>query len=234
VRQGRKANPRTAHMTENDLRFPAAIRDIWSGLRSEIMWLHGRWIIYRQLYGTSPSRLEILNTSASTFFNILQFALLHDVQLSLSKIGDRAGSGSRKNMTLDALKQQLEEVGELQVVAKVTPLLKTYDTSCEKVRNRRNKWIAHFDLQTMLASKVTPLEGPSRAEIETALKALREVMNCVELHYTNSQTAYEHFMMTHDGEALLFMLMRGIRYKELVDEGVVDFDDIRKRFPGGD
>jgi hypothetical protein len=220
-------------MSEVSPRFPAAIKELWSRLTSEVAWLHARWIIYRQLYGTSPARVAMLNSSAATFSHILQFTLLHDVQLSLSKLGDPVGKGARKNMTLHALKQQLEEAGEVSVSAKVAPLLAAYDVACEKLRHRRNKWIAHFDLQTMLASKATPLEGPSRDEIENALKALREVMNCVELHYTDSQTAYEHFIMDHDGEQLLLMLMRGTRYKELVKEGVIDFDDLRKRFPGG-
>jgi hypothetical protein len=220
-------------MSEVDPRFPAAIKDIWEGLNSEVVWLHGRWIIYRQLYGTSPARVEMLNSAASTFAYVLQFTLLHDVQLSLSKLGDPAGSGSGKNMTLAALKEQLERAGQLQLVAKVTPLLAAYEVACKKVRHRRDKWIAHLDLQTMLASKATPLEGPSREEIETALHALREVMNCVEKHYTGSQMAYEHFIMNHDGEALIFMLMRGTRYEELVTEGVIAFDDLHERFPGG-
>jgi len=120
--------------------------------------------------------------------------MLQDVQLSLSKLGDPAGSGSRTNMTLDALIRALETLKETEVVAKAKPLVGAYDAACEKLRDRRNKSIAHFDLQTILASKVTPLTGPSREEIEAALHALREAMNCIELHYIESQTAYEHFI----------------------------------------
>lgn len=192
--------------------------------------MHGRWIIYRQLYGTSQEHIDILNRSASTFFNVIQKTMLHDVQLSLSKLGDPAGSGKRKNLTLAALVLELEDTGENLVVSKLVPLLKNFDDACKNLRHRRNKWIAHFDLETMLQSKVKPLEGPSRAEIETALAALRDVMNCVELHYTESQTAYEHFIMNNDGEYLISTLKQGLRYRELVKEKVIAHDDLRKNF----
>jgi hypothetical protein len=213
-------------MTEVDPRLPTAIHDLWSALKSEVIWLHGRWIIYRQLYGTSSERVDLLNRSASTFFYILQMTLLHEVQLSLSKLGDPAGSGARRNMTLDALVEQLEDAGQAAVAAEIRPLVAVYHASCKKLRHRRNKSIAHFDLDTMLAAKVTPLEGPSRAEIEAALDALRQVMNHVELHYTQFQTAYEHFIMTHDGDQVITTLARGLRYGELVQEGVIGIGDL--------
>lgn len=219
-------------MAHVDPRFPTAIRELWSGLKSEVIWVHGRWIMYRQLYGTSAQRVDVLNRSASTFFNVLQKVLLQDVQLSLSKLGDPAGSGSRTNMTLDALIKALEDLKETEVVSKAKPLVEAYDAACEKLRCRRNKSIAHFDLKTMLASKVTPLTGPSRAEIEGALRALREAMNCIELRYIDSQTAYEHFIMSHDGDHLISTLMQGLRYRELVQNRKIPHDDLRSGFKG--
>lgn len=55
-------------------------------------------------------------------------------------------------------------------------------------------------------------------------------MNCVELHYTESQTAYEHFIMNNDGEYLISILKQGLRYRELVKEKVIAHDDLRKNF----
>ena len=217
-------------MSTVDPRIPLPIHDLWATLQREVVWLHGRWIIYRQLYGTSPERIDILNRSASTFFNVLQENLLREVQLSLSKLGDPAGSGTRTNLTLEALVEQLANAGEITVVAKLRPLVATFDGACAKLRHRRNKWIAHFDLKTMIDSKVSPLEGPSRREIEAALAALREAMNCVQLFYTGSQMAYEHFSINNDGEHLLSVLKQGLRYRQLVIERVVPHDDLRKNF----
>jgi hypothetical protein len=216
-----------------DPRFPASIQELWAELHSDVVWLHGRWIIYRQLFGTSKERVDLLNESAGTVTWILQERLLHDVQLSLSKIGDPAGSGAKTNLTLRRLEAELRASGEVELATELAPLLKQFDDSCARLRHRRNKWIAHSDLATKLAARATPLSGPSRNEIEIALAALRNVMNCAQLHYTESQTGYEHFMMDSDGSFLLTTLAEGKRYRELVAEGKIPSDDFRRRFPGG-
>jgi hypothetical protein len=217
-------------MAETDFRFPSEINDLWIAIKAEVVWLHGRWIIYCQLYGTSQERINILNRSASTFFQILQESLLRDVQLSLSKLGDAAGHGERTNLTLAKLVAELEGIGEDLLTSKLELKLKTFDEACRRLRHRRNKWIAHYDLNTMLQSKVNPLEGPSRTEIETALDALRDLMNCVELHFTEAQTMYEQFIMNNDGNYLISILEQGLRYRELVNEKVIAHDDMRKNF----
>jgi hypothetical protein len=219
-------------MATVDPRYPRQIHTLWTTLDREITWLHGRWIIYRQLFGTNKERVELLNESAGTFFNVLQDVLLHDVQLSLSKLGDPAGSGSRENMTLEALHQVLQASGEMLVADKMKASMQKFETACVKIRHRRNKWIAHFDRSTMLNDDVIPRMGPSREEIENALEALREAMNCISLHYAETTIGYEHFSMQADGEALIQSLRRGLRYRELVTESVVARDDYRKRFNG--
>lgn len=163
---------------------------------------------------------------------MLQDVLLHDIQLSLSKIGDPAGSGNRENMTLASLHKILLDAGEVAAADKMNAALQKFADACVKVRNRRNKWIAHFDRSTMLNQHLTPRVGPSREEIENALAALREAMNCVSLHYTDTMIAYEHFSMQADGEALVHNLRRGLRYTELVDAQAIPRDDYRKRFRG--
>jgi AbiU2 len=222
-------------MTTPDPRYPSEIHELWVTLKAEVVWLHGRWIIYRQLYGTSQEHIDVLNRSASTFFNVLQKSLLNDVQLSISKLGDPAGTGTRRNLTLSALLGELERIGEKSLVGKLSAAILSFDAACTKLRHRRNKWIAHFDLNTMIGSKVAPLEGPSRDEIEAALDALREAMNCVELHYTESQTVYEQFVMNNDGRHLISTLEQGLRYRDLVKEKVIAHDDLLDHFkPGSD
>ena len=219
-------------MTTVDPRYPVQIHTLWTSLDREITWLHGRWIIYRQLFGTNRERVDLLNESAGTFFNALHNVLLHDVQLSLSKLGDPAGSGSRKNMTLKALHQQLQASGEALAADKMKASMQKFAVACVKIRHRRDKWIAHFDRSTMLNDDVIPRMGPSREEIESALEARREAINCISFHYTGTTMRYEHFSMQADGEALIQSLRRGLRYRELVNEGAVTRDDYRKRFNG--
>jgi len=206
----------------------AAIDDVWRAIDYEVTWLHGRWAIYRQLYGTSEARVNVLNRSAGTFAHVLQDVLLDDVQLGLAKLGDpattRIQGATVENLTLRNLCQLVTASGA--IVTELPPLLATYDNACIKARERRNKRIAHFDMQTMLKAKAS-LRGPSREEIELALKAVRSVMNRISLHFTGTQTAYELIVLDSDGDSLIGTLKRGLRYRELVKDGAIPHDDLQ-------
>jgi len=209
--------------------FPEKIEKIWSILNHEVQWLHGRWQLYCQLYGTSQERVDVLNYSAASFFGVSQEVMLNDVQLGISKLGDPAKSGKNSNMTLFQLLEKIKKSGELVLANKLEPHLKSFSEACFKVRRRRNKWIAHFDYKTMKKGAFKR-EGPSQKEIEIALKALRNVMNCVSVHYYSMTIAYEHFYLQADGETLLKVLMQGLRYKELVEKKDIESSDFRNRF----
>jgi len=145
------------------------IDDVWRSIDYEVSWLHGRWAIYRQLYGTSEARIDMLNRSAGTFAHMLQDVLLDDVQLGLAKLGDpattRVKGAAVENLTLSNLCQLVTAAGTL--ATELPLLLATYADASANARERRNKRIAHFDLETMLRRKAS-LQGPSRTEIETA------------------------------------------------------------------
>lgn len=61
-------------MSERNIQFPVRLANIFEKLKSEVIWLHGQWIIYRQLFGTSEERINLLNDSAP-FFSSLSTAL---------------------------------------------------------------------------------------------------------------------------------------------------------------
>ncbi len=206
------------------------IDELWRAIDYEVTWLHGRWTIYRQLYGTSPDRVDVLNKAAGTFAAMLQDVLLEDVQLGLAKLGDpaasRVGRETFENLTLRTLSEKVIATGAL--VAELPLLIGAYDSACVKIKERRNKRIAHFDLNTMLKKSEASLPGPSRAEIESALDALRKFMNCISLHFTGNNVAYEEVILNSDGDSLISVLKKGLRYRELVRAGEITHDDLRK------
>lgn len=203
------------------------IDDVWRAIDYEVSLLHGRWIIYRQLYGTDEGRIDVLNHAAGTFAHMLQEVLLDSVQLGLAKLGDpatiRVRSSAVENLTLANLCELITSSGEL--IIDLPPLLTSYNTACTKIRKRRHKRIAHFDLETMLKPKAS-LQDPSRAEIEAALKALRNVMDCISFHYTGTRTDYAITILHGDGESLIAMLKGGLRYWEMVKDGAISVDDL--------
>ncbi len=64
--------------------------------------------------------------------------------------------------------------------------------------------------------------------IDDALEMVRDYMNGIEQHYTESEYAYEHFIMSSDANALVSMLKYGLRYEELLRDHTISFDDWHK------
>ncbi len=58
---------------------------------------------------------------------------------------------------------------------------------CDTIRTRRNKRIAHFDLNTSIQLRTDPLPGVSRQMIEDVLAGLRKYMNTIEGYYCQSE-----------------------------------------------
>lgn len=214
--------------TSNKSNVPTQFIAIYDELRSEITWLHGRWLTYRELFAENPQRIELLNESAGTFFYIIEDVLLDEVQISLSKLTDPASSGKHDNLSLEQLQSHLQLHGDATLAAECRAILDKLHSQCQVFRVRRHKTLAHLDLPTALKQLPQPLPGVSRQMIEDALKSVREYMNAFEAHYNNSEWGYEHFVLNHGAGSLLATLRAGLRYEELVQQRALPFDDWRK------
>jgi DNA-directed RNA polymerase subunit L len=205
---------------------PAQLQQLWTFLESEVIWLHGRWQIYRQIFGTNSKRIDIINEIARTFFGVLQRVLMNDVQLTLMKFADPPPTFGKDNATLEHLITQVEQVPQPALANDLRACLVQYRAMCSKIKARRNKDLAHFDLRTQLSDKAVSLPNPSRAEIEEALAELRKFMNIFRVHFEGSQMAYEHFAMQDDANTLMYALKESLRYRALQADGSIPLEDI--------
>jgi hypothetical protein len=193
--------------------LPANIEEVFEPLKKQITLLHAKWIIYRQLFGSSERRIELLNECASMCFIIIQDAILQEVEITLSKLTDPP----RKNLSLKQLYKRIEAHGNSDFVRSLGKLLEDLKIKCEDIRKHRDKRLAHFDLTTAMQNSWNLLPGISRQMIEEALEVTRNFMNTIEIYYIGSTYRYEHCIMsTTDGEALISILKNGLRYKELL------------------
>src|ERR1017187_10360997 len=115
------------HMSES-------LRPTWNALYHEVVAVHARWIIYRQLFAVSEERINTLNASASTFFCVIQATLLDDVQLTLSKLADPAMTKGRPNATLERLVNEIEKLNDQPFHDKLKDLLNEYRASCGRIK----------------------------------------------------------------------------------------------------
>lgn len=186
-------------------------RRLFDALKHEVTNLHLRWTIYKQLYANSEEAINLLNASGSNVFYLLQFLLLDDCALRLSKLTDPASRGRYENLSVLKLLEAATASDKEFPFDKAKVLITQLSDRCEKFRSLRNKRIAHADLHQALKIADEPLPGISREDVELALESLRNLLNFVEYHYLRSQTLYAEIIIPHnaDGNKLLSVLRAG-------------------------
>ena len=194
--------------------LPNNIRDIFESIESEIIWLHSKWKIYRQLYGTNEERINQLNRSASTFFRLVQDVLFNDIVLSISRLTDPSKTFGRDNRSLEQLITLIDEKKHPDLIQILREKLNNLKTQSGPFRKRRNKKIAHSDLLTALSIQSEPLPDISRQSIENALEITRDFMNQINIHFVGIPTAYEHLWLDNDGETIISILDQFWTYKD--------------------
>lgn len=147
---------------------------VYHELRNDLGWLQVKWVEYRELFGTSPERVDLANSAASLFFRLAHDALWNDILLSLCRLTDNPKVGRNSNLTIKALPELCDDP---KLRDKISELVDQAVTATKFARNWRNRKIAHRDLQLALAQGADPLAEASRAKVEQALSAIHTVLN---------------------------------------------------------
>lgn len=208
-------------------RIPPAIAEVFTELKSLVIETHFRWLTYRELFGTSRARVDLLNECAGPFFVIIHGVLLADVQLDLCKLMDPARTPRFENLSLAQLQERVASHGDSSLAERCDQLLAQVHVHAAHVRQRRNKKLAHIDLATALGNTATPLPAVTRQSIDGALGAVRAYMNAIEEHYDGAQTGYEYSMIHKGAAALVARLQDSRRYHEHIRAGRLPIDDCR-------
>lgn len=193
--------------------MPAPLGKLHYDLWNEVVWLHAKWGQFRQLFGATPERVDLLNRTAPVFFYFLQDVMFEDVLLHICRLTDppETGRGHRQNLTL----LRLETVIEVpQLRTEVAALLQDVSARSAFARDWRNRHIAHRDLPTARGLHPQPLAPASRQHVEDALGAIRAVMNRAQSYYQDSEVAYDAFQEPGDAESLLYYLERGVKAED--------------------
>lgn len=208
--------------------IPAEFNEIFERIHLETLLLHGRWLTYRALFAESQERINMLNSTASGFFRVIENALFDGVELGLSRLTDPARNKSQENLSLLQLQEKLETYGEPALALRCQNTLNALLAQCKPFRDRRHKLIAHFDLDVAMKNLVQPLPGVSRQMVDDALRSIRSYLNDIHQHYSCSEWAYQHLGQPNGANALLATIRAGQRYEELVQARELSLDDWKK------
>lgn len=203
----------------DEQRLERSIRDMGSELgpvfhelSNDLIWLHAKWIQYRQLFGHSEERVNILNEVGGHFFKIVQDALWDDAVLSISRLTDQPQSMGKDNLTFLLLPGMIKDTS---LKYDIEELITKSIAASSFAKDWRNRRLAHNDLLLALKSGSKPLKGISRDNVNNALLSFNNILNRLSLHYWQSATFYDDFIASGgEGENVIYYLHAGIRAEE--------------------
>src|SRR6266496_1267585 len=88
---------------DNVRRMGKQLGELYHALWQEAAWLHIKWEEYISLFGTKPSRVELLNRAAPSFFRFVEDSLWEDMTLHVARLTDPPKSKGRANLTIQLL-----------------------------------------------------------------------------------------------------------------------------------
>ncbi|MUK76603.1 hypothetical protein GNP84_06740 [Aliivibrio fischeri] len=191
------------------------IEEIHKKLVNEVTDMHYRWQLYCEVYGGSQEEFTLLNTSGSNFFYYVRHLMVDQMALSFSKLTDPNRTKIRgsfvENLSLKQIHVFANETKNSELLDIILPIYKELEENCAHFRLLRNKRIAHGDLNHAMKVADEPLPGISQLYVETALENLRRYMNAIEMHYFNSETAYDIITspINNGGIQLMRVLAKG-------------------------
>lgn len=149
-----------------------------------------------------------------TFFRMIQDELWESTLLHLARLTDPAnsqGKQDRSNLTIQALPALIIDA---KLKEEIDTLIADALKLTEFCRDWRNRRIAHRDLNLALGQPTTPLAEGSRLHVKSAVKAIADVLNVLERHYCNSETAYDLDGPLGGAISLLYVLDDGARAED--------------------
>jgi len=176
-------------------------------LWQELAWLNVKWREYVELYGTMPSRIELLNKAAPQFFRVVQDALWENTLLHLCRLTVPPKSVNKATLTIRAL-PNLVDGG---IKKSVSDLVEIAGQKIQFCRDWRNRHIAHRDLALALKQKTKPLALANRQKVHEALSAIANVLNEIDGHYRDAATSFDHSVSFSGAVQLLYALDDGLR-----------------------
>ncbi len=203
---------------------------LYHALWNELAWLYAKWGEYVEVFGTKPSRIELVNSAAPHFFRIVQDSIWDDCLLHIARLTDPPRSAGKENLTVRRLPEVIERHELRASVAKLVDHAVDTASFCRDWRNRR---IAHRDLKLALEAGAERLEPASRAKVKSVLESLSDVLNSISTHYMNSKTRFEGVGSYRGALDLLHVIGEGLQAQEAqrqrVMEGDIRPEDDRKR-----
>lgn len=216
-------------MTDTDFgKLPGDLKDAFGPLSDDITWTSIYWSIYKQLFRTSENYIDIMNQCAPNFFLVIQRALVDLVVFRLTRLGDRAKQKGSSNLSLETICNLVKAQEEPQLMTSLRVIMARFRGLARPLKEYRDKKLAHLSLAQACGNSTLELPSVTFRMIEDALFIVYEFMNEIDGHYRNSTTDYSEALLVGDGNDVISCLLESLRYRELLKELQVPYNDLEK------
>ncbi len=190
----------------------------FSALWQQIAWLHSKWHEYVEMFGTKPSRVDLLNRAAPKFFRDVQDCLWHETLMHIARLTDPPRSAGKANLTIQNLPDLTRTHAER---SSIKAAVDAAVTKSQFARDWRNRHIAHMDLDLALDRKATPLATARRSQVTEALDAIAFALNEVDRHHRQNETFFGMGSSVGGAASLLGVLHDGLKQQERRHEALM-------------
>ena len=118
--------------------MPRALSEIYAKLEDQVSLLHGLYAQFRQLFGASKGRVDLLNEMASGFFWFVHRAFLREIVLSLCRLTDPATQGKYENVSICQLLKIAEGECDSECMDTLSERIQGIVHQCDRFRKWRD------------------------------------------------------------------------------------------------
>jgi hypothetical protein len=191
------------------------LRKLYDSLVNEVTLVSLKWQTAKDLFGHSQERVDLLNRTAVSFFQVCQSTFRDDTFIGLSRLTDPLQSAGKDNLSLDRLLESLDRQVHSQLATDLAELISKAKELCKPFREYRHKKLAHLDLDTVLNTQTDSLPTITIGETNRALKSVYDVLNRFGQHFFDTTTWFDKIIQQAGVDSLALYLERGERaFKE--------------------
>jgi hypothetical protein len=181
-------------------------RELYDALVNDLIALNANWDIFTKLFTVSEDRYAVFNDTAPGFFRHLQYLLIDDAVISLSRLTDPDHNQSLPRL-VRLLKPQVKHSFYDELVSDLASLR----SACDDIREHRDKRVAHKARQGQPpreGAASVKLPALTRKKIEGAMASSAALLNKA-LGYFESKEQWFVPVVRGDANSLYHYLEKG-------------------------
>jgi hypothetical protein len=215
-----------AKVTSDYSKFPAVIREVMPYVEGEVTELRNCWVIYHSLFMQDEQMTKFYGERFGPLLGVFQNLLGKEMILSIGRLTDQH-TRDQQNLSVWSLKEAVRFPKSKDFPRKVDAAIKAVMNAADGPRKRRNKEIAHFDLEVSLGK--APLPEVLLSDIKSTLEHMEGFLNLLQWEFANAEVGYDSLSSGQIIAPAIETTIKAKVYDELEAEKLIPLYEWEKR-----